>query len=100
MNYKDILLRIVLCIGASVGIIWFTTIICPSNVNAYNPKDRIELRVSSECSACKEAEALLKARGVVFTERSASSGKYVPQLYVNGKFEGYGVGAVEEYLSK
>lgn len=62
------------------------------------PNDNVVLKTSSGCGACVEAKQLLNAAHVRYAEQQATGGGYVPQLYVNGKFKGYGVDTVERYL--
>lgn len=65
---------------------------------AYKVGDKVVLKTSNGCGACQEAKQLLNSKHIPYTETSPNSGKYVPQLYVNGKFKGYGVDAVESYI--
>ena len=65
---------------------------------AYHRGDNVVLKVKDGCPACEEAEALLNSSGVPHKVEKATSGYFVPQFYVNGKFLGDGVGPVEIYL--
>lgn len=68
------------------------------SVKAYNKGDIVKLTVSEDCSYCKEAENILKKYHIPFTVKNGDGP--VPQLYVNDKYIGIGVEAVENYAKK
>ena len=71
------------------------------NCYAYKIGDKVELGGTSSCSACQEAKQLLISAHIKFTEISPTTdSNYIPQLYVNGKFKGYGVNVVEDYINE
>ena len=70
------------------------------NCNAYKIGDKVELGSSKECPACQVAKELLKDSHIPYKEVKPSNkdSEYIPQLYVNGKFVGYGIDVIKEYV--
>lgn len=80
-----------------IGILIFTIAL---NVFAYRPGDIVVLKTTPTCSACKEAKKILNSHHIKYIEQAPNGGKFVPQLYVNGKFKGYGVDSVISYVGE
>jgi glutaredoxin len=68
------------------------------SVFAAQPK--VVLVTAPGCPACDEAKQILKAHGIKYTTTSKGypGVRYVPQLFVDGKYKGYGVGPVEVFV--
>lgn len=66
---------------------------------AYTPGDKVMLVTTKTCPACKIAKNILTSYHVPYTETTKKVWA-VPQLYVNGKFKGYGIGSVQRYVNE
>lgn len=62
---------------------------------------RVVLVTMPGCPACDEAKQLLRAAGIKFstTSKGQPGVGYVPQLFVDGKYKGYGVGPVSQFIA-
>ena len=58
----------------------------------------VVLKTRLGCPACAEANQELTAAHIKYVNLPATTGNYVPQLYVNGMFCGYGTDTVEAYI--
>lgn len=65
---------------------------------AYRPGDKVVLTTLPGCEACEQAKQILYSHHIKFSTKQESWG-YAPKLYVNGKYMGTGVGAVETYAN-
>jgi glutaredoxin len=63
--------------------------------------DIVVLVTAPNCPACETAKQMLKQHNIKYTigDYKKYKARLVPQLYVNGKYLGYGVDAVEKYIA-
>lgn len=61
--------------------------------------DSVVLHVMNGCDACQQAEQLLNKHHIKYSTVH-KGGEIVPQLWVNGRFKGYGIRAVEVYVKQ
>lgn len=86
--------------GILLIILGLTLIVYSTQGYAYHVSDKVMLGSKDSCENCQEAKELLYEAGIPFTViKPTNNSNYVPQLFVNNRYIGSGVGVVETYIN-
>lgn len=90
-------MKLLLLVGLFMSSLWVLSWTVPMA----SIHDRVDVYVLPGCGACAQAERSLYNAHIAFNEREFKKGMVAaPTLYINGKYYGVGVDAVEQYIQE